>query len=390
MMNLEQSAPRMALTALGLMSAFTLAACGTKDKGTTDSAMARSATDTAGAASASGTAMNTDSAGAAPRQMAAPEGQMKSVLDQLASMGGKPIEKLTPQEARKQPTPAAAAMAVAAKANKDTTPTALVPGVTSADRTIPGPGGPLPVRIYTPAGNGPFPVVVYYHGGGWVIANKDVYDGGARSIAKSANAVVVSVDYRLAPEHKFPAQHEDALATYKWAAQNAASIKGDPQRLALAGESAGGNLAVATAIAARDAKLPMPKAVISVYPIAQPDTMTASYVENANAKPLNRAMMGWFAKHTVRTPADLQDPRINLVSANLAGLPPVTIINAQIDPLRDDGAMLERALKQANVSVERRVYEGVTHEFFGMGGVVDKAKDAEQYAGDRLKAALGS
>jgi acetyl esterase/lipase len=233
-------------------------------------------------------------------------------------------------------------------------------------------------------------VVVYYHGGGWVIADKNVYDGGARSLAKSANAVVVSVDYRLAPEHKFPAQHDDALATYRWATQNAASIKGDPQRLVLAGESAGGNLAVATAIAARDAKLPMPKAIISVYPIAQPDTMTASYVENANAKPLNRAMMGWFARHASRTPADLQDPRINLVKANLAGLPPVTIINAQIDPLRDDGAMLEQALKQANVPVERRVYDGVAHEFFGMGAVVDKAMEASQYAGERVKSALGS
>jgi acetyl esterase/lipase len=370
----------LTLAASGLAATLLLAACGTKGEGTGDSATARGAIDTTGAVAGA----------AAAAQMAAPEAQMKGVLDQLGSMGGKPIETLSPAEARRQPTPAAAATAVAAKAGKDTAPTALVPGVTSADRTIPGPGGPLPVRIYTPAGNGPFPVVVYYHGGGWVIADKNVYDGGARSLAKSANAVVVSVDYRLAPEHKFPAQHDDALATYRWATQNAASIKGDPQRLVLAGESAGGNLAVATAIAARDAKLPMPKAIISVYPIAQPDTMTASYVENANAKPLSRAMMGWFARHASRTPADLQDPRINLVKANLAGLPPVTIINAQIDPLRDDGAMLEQALKQANVPVERRVYDGVAHEFFGMGAVVDKAMEASQYAGERVKSALGS
>ena len=370
-----RSEMKIAAAALGV---GLLAACGKSDQAQADSAAAVGGDTTAMAPAA-----------ATSNGPAAPDAQMQAVLDQLASMGGKPIETLTPQEARQQPTPAAAAMQVAAKAGKDTTPTAMVPGVTSVDRTIPGPGGSLPVRIYTPEGAGPFPVIVYYHGGGWVIANKNVYDGGARSLAKAANAVVVSVDYRLAPEHKFPAQHDDALATYKWAAQNAASIKGDPNRLALAGESAGGNLAVATAVAARDAKLPMPKAVISVYPIAQPDTTTASYVENANAKPLNRAMMGWFAKHVTRTPADLQDPRINLVKANLAGLPPVTIVNAQIDPLRDDGAMLERALKAANVSVERKVYDGVTHEFFGMGGVVDKAKDAEQYAGDRLKAALG-
>ena len=131
-----------------------------------------------------------------------------------------------------------------------------------------------------------------------------------------------------------------------------------------------------------------PRAIIAVYPIAQPDTMTTSYVENANAKPLNRPMMGWFAKHATRTPSDMQDPRINLVKANLAGLPPVTIINAQIDPLRDDGAMLEQALKTANIEVERRVYDGVAHEFFGMAAVVDKAKDAQEYASNRLKSAL--
>jgi acetyl esterase/lipase len=365
-----------------------LAACGKQETPPGDSAAA-STGDTSGAAVAAAPSAAPGAASAAGRSAGA-DSQMQGVLDQLASMGGKPIETLTPAEARRQPTPAAAATLVAAKAGKDTTPTALVPGVTSADRTIPGPGGALPVRVYTPAGDGPFPVIVYYHGGGWVIADKNVYDGGARSLAKAANAVVVSVDYRLAPEHKFPAQHEDALATYRWAATNAASIKGDPKRLALAGESAGGNLAVATAVAARDARLPAPRAVLSVYPIAQPDTTTASYVEHANAKPLNRAMMGWFARQTTRTPADLQDPRIDLTKANLAGLPAVTIVNAQIDPLRDDGAMLEQALRKANVPVERRVYDGVAHEFFGMGAVVDKAKDAEEYAGGRLRAAFGS
>jgi acetyl esterase len=321
---------------------------------------------------------------------AAAEPEMQGVLDQLAALGGKPIETLTPQEARRQPTPTDAVKALLVQQGKDTTPTALVPGVTSVDRTIAGAAGSIPARIYTPEGAGPFPVVVYYHGGGWVIANKDVYDGGARGLAKSANAVVVSIDYRLAPEAKFPAQHDDALAAYKWALANAASIKGDPKRVALAGESAGGNLAVATTIAARDAKLQQPSAVLSVYPIAQPDTTTASYTTYAAAKPLNRPMMGWFAKHTTRTPADLQDPRINLVKANLAGLPPVTIVNAEIDPLRDDGAQLEQALKAADVPVERRLYDGVAHEFFGMAAVEGKAKDAQAYAGERLRAAFGS
>ncbi len=367
--------PRAVLVA-ALVSAVALAGCSGKTPARADSM------------SSAGTLADPNDMSSS-RGPAAANTEMQSVLDQLGSMGGKPMASLTPAEARKQPTPAAAVAMVMAKAGKDTMPMAVVPGITSVDRTIPGPAGAMPARIYTPSGPGPFAVVVYYHGGGWVIADKNVYDGGARSIAKESNAVVVSVDYRLAPEHKFPAQHDDALAAYAWVVKNASSINGDPNKIAIAGESAGGNLAVATAIAARDAKMPMPKAVIAVYPIAQPDTMTASYVENANAKPLNRAMMGWFARHVSRTPADLQDPRINLVKANLSGLPPVTIINAQIDPLREDGAMLEQALKAASGPVERRVYEGVTHEFFGMGAVVAKAMDATQYAGARLKAAFG-
>ena len=156
-----------------------------------------------------------------------------------------------------------------------------------------------------------------------------------------------------------------------------------------AGEK-GVNLAVATAIAARDGGLQAPKHVLAVYPIAQADTTTPSYNANANAKPLNRAMMGWFARHTTRSSADLLDPRISLVKANLQNLPPVTIVTAQIDPLLSDGEMLEAAIRQAGGQVERRHYNGVAHEFFGMGAVVKQAADAQEYAGGRLKASLGN
>lgn len=300
---------------------------------------------------------------------------MQQVLDALAALKGKPIETLAPGEARKQPTPTDAVMGILKKQGKDTAPTALVPpGVTSADRAIPGPAGPLPVRIYTPDGSGPFPVVVYFHGGGWVIADKNVYDGGARGIAKEAHAVVVSVDYRLAPEARFPAQHEDALATYKWVAQNAASIKGDPKRMA---------------IAARDRQLMMPLHVVAVYPITQAtDLSTPSYIDSAQAKPLNKPMMEWFAKHALGKPADKQDPRIDLVHANLKGLPPVTLINARIDPLRSDADMLKASLMKAGVKVTHKIYDGVTHEFFGMAAVVAKAKDAQKMAGMQLKQSL--
>ena len=314
------------------------------------------------------------------------DADMQAVLDAQAALGPKPIETLDAAEARRQPTPADAVMAVLKKQGRPIEPTALVPGVTSVDQTIPGPAGPLPVRIYTPEGSGPFPVIVYFHGGGWVLADKNVYDGGARGIAKQANAVVVSVDYRLAPEAKFPAQHDDALATYEWAAANAASIHGDPRRLAIAGESAGGNLAIATAIAARDRKLTPPLHVVSVYPIAQAsDLSTLSYQDSATAKPLNKAMMAWFADKTFARPEDKQDPRIDLVHADLKGLPPITLINARIDPLRSDADLLSAALTKAGVRVEHKVYDGVTHEFFGMAAVVAKAKQAQALAGQRLK-----
>ena len=317
------------------------------------------------------------------------DADMQAVLDQLGSMGGKPIETLTAEEARKQPTPADAVMALLKKKGKDTSPTALVPGVTSVDREIPGAAGNLPVRIYTPDGTGPFPVVVYFHGGGWVIADKEVYDGGARGLSKQAQAVVVSVDYRRAPEAKFPAAWDDSLAAYRWVAANAASIKGDPMRLALAGESAGGNLAIATAVAARDANLQQPTHILAVYPVGQTGNLdTKSYQDSATAKPLNKPMIGWFVDKLLGKPEDKMDPRLDLVNAKLAGLPPVTIVNAQIDPLREDGALLATALKKAGVKVERKVYAGVTHEFFGMAAVVKKAADAQQFGGRALRASF--
>lgn len=330
------------------------------------------------------TSVNTGTITAQPAvEMAAPDPQMKAVLDQLAALKGKPLPMLTAVEARKQPTPADAAKAVMKSLGKSTAPD---PAVVSVDQTIATAGGALPVRIYTPrSGPGPFPVVVYYHGGGWVIANKDVYDGGARALSKLANAVVVSADYRQGPEHKFPAAHDDAYATYEWATRNASSIKGDPKRIALAGESAGGGLAVATAVMARDRGIQMPTGLVSVYPIAGTDTTTESYNENADAKPLSRAGMSWFFANYLNGPSDRANPRVNLVAADLRGLPPTTIINAEIDPLRSDGEMLARKLQAAGVTVSQKTYSGVTHEFFGMGAVVDKGMEAARFAADALK-----
>ncbi|MEO6079137.1 MAG: alpha/beta hydrolase [Steroidobacteraceae bacterium] len=314
---------------------------------------------------------------------------MMELLDAHASLDPDAIEKVSPEIARRNPTIADAVNVVLARRGMSTHPTELFPGIASQDIEVDGADGPLPARVYVPSGPGPFPVIVYFHGGGWVLADKQVYDGGARGLAKAAGALVISVDYRLAPEHKFPAAWADACASYQWALANAFQYGGDSRRVALAGESAGGNLAIATAIGARDAGLELPAHVLAVYPVTQTSRETESYLENAIALPLNRAMMKWFFEHTTRTEEDLKDPRLQLINADLAGLPPVSLITARIDPLRSDGARMEDALAQAGVAVERRDYEGVTHEFFGAAAVLAKAREAQAWAGRRLHAAFG-
>jgi len=312
---------------------------------------------------------------------------MQMVLDQLPLLGAKPIETLTPVKARIQPSAADAAKAAMRKKGMSTAPD---PAVTTQD--LPYGSDPMQyARIYKPASatGAPMPIIVYYHGGGWVIADVNTYDAAPRLLSKQLNALVVSVEYRHAPEFKFPAQHDDAFAAYRWVLQNGQSWGGDTSKLALAGESAGGNLAVATAIYARDNNLTKPVHVLSVYPIANSSMTLPSRTDSANAKPLNTAMLKWFGYYYTNTMADMQDPRLNLVGANLRGLPPTTIVNAQIDPLRSDGETLAAAMKAAGDKVEQRTFPGVTHEFFGMGTVVRGAYDANAYAIARLKAAFG-
>ena len=313
-----------------------------------------------------------------------PSSDMQAVLDQLKALGDKPVEQLTPAQARAQPTQVDAVKAVLTKQGKPTTPPA---DVTTRDVTYPAAAGSQPARIYTPAGPASTarPLIVYYHGGGWVIADIDTYDGGARGIARQTGAVVVSCEYRHAPEAKFPAAHDDAVACYKWATANAAKF-GASGKVAIAGESAGGNLAIDTGIAARDRGLVKPAALLLVYPIAGRDMTTASYTDSANAAPLSKAGMMWFVKYVFASPAQGKDPRIDVYkSANLKGLPPTVIVNAAADPLRSDGELLAAALTKAGVPTVRKVYPGTTHEFFGMDAAVKSAKDAQVFAGGELK-----
>ncbi|MET3113582.1 acetyl esterase [Pedobacter sp. CG_S7] len=311
--------------------------------------------------------------------------EMLAVIEKLESYKDQPIPELTAVEARKNHTPTDAVKDLMAEHNM----VAPKMKVDTMGKEIPVSGGTIHARIYTPqGGNGPYPVIVYYHGGGFVIANVDVYDASAKALADQVGAVVVSVAYRLAPEHKFPTAHNDAYAAYDWVVKNAASIMGDPKLIAVAGESAGGNLAVSTAIMARDNKIMMPTAILAVYPVAGANMMTESYVKNAGAIPLNKAMMEWFVKNYLNNMDEAKDPRINLVAANLKGLSPTTIITAEFDPLQSEGMLLATKLKAAGSSVDSKNYDGVTHEFFGMGAVVPEARDAMGYAVKQLKKAF--
>ena len=312
----------------------------------------------------------------------------QAVLDALVkTLKVRPYHTLSPAEARLQPTFADGVNAVLRAQGRPTTPP---PGTTERNIAVRGAAGNLNALVITPtSAPGPLPVILYFHGGGWVLADSKVYAGGARGLARNAQAIVVSVDYRRAPDAPFPAQHDDALASYRWLLANAGSIGGDPARITFAGESAGGNLAVATAIGARDAGLALPRHILSVYPIAGSDLNTPSYQDSSNALPLNRAIMAWFFRYVPRSAADLMDPRINLVGANLAGLPPVTIVAAQIDPLRSEGELLAQRLQSAGVAVTRREYAGATHEFFGGDAVIADAREAQAWAGEQLRGALG-
>jgi acetyl esterase/lipase len=312
--------------------------------------------------------------------------EMQAVIEALDSLSGgptaKPMAQMTPQEARKAPSAADAAMATMKKFHIPTPPATAD---TMSREVAPG----VKARIYTPkSGTAPFPVIVYYHGGGWVIANLDTYDASVRSLSEQTGAVVVSVAYRQAPEFKFPTAHNDSFAAYQWVVKNAASIKGDPNKIAVAGESAGGNLACAVSMMARDKKVTLPKYQLIVYPIAGYDLNTPSYQANTQTKPLNKDLMAWFFKYYLRTPADGKSPMIDLVHANLKGLPAVTIITAQYDPLMSEGKMLADNLQKAGVAVKYKNYEGVTHEFFGMAAVVPEAKEAQAFAVEGLKGAL--
>ena len=263
--------------------------------------------------------------------------------------------------------------------------------IATEDRTIPGPAGEIPVRVYTPAGEGPKPVIVYFHGGGWVVGDLDTVDKPVRSIANRTGAVVVSVDYRLAPEQVYPAAFDDSYAATVWVAEHAAELDGDPARVAVAGDSAGGTLAAAVALAARDRHGPRLFAQLLIYPVTNFDFTTASYEENGEGYLLTRGTMQWFWAHYLGAQDLGKDPYACPARADdLVGLPPAFVATAEFDPLRDEGEAYAAKLGAAGVAVTAKRYDGMLHGFtWTLGATPSGAAMIDDLAA-ALRSALGS
>ena len=246
------------------------------------------------------------------------------------------------------------------------------------EQIVAGPGGALRLRLYRPLGNGPFPLLVFFHGSGFVLCSLDTHDGICRNLCAGAGCVIVSVDYRLAPEHKFPAGLDDCVFAVRWSAQHAAELDADAQRMAIAGDSAGGNLAAAAAIELRDEGGPALRGQLLIYPVTDYHTPgTPSYSENADGYGLTRDTMVWFWDHYLADPADAANPLASpLRAASLANLPPALVVTAEFDPLRDEGEAFAEQLRAAGVPAATSRWDGMNHGFFFWVGVVDRAADA--------------
>jgi acetyl esterase len=256
--------------------------------------------------------------------------------------------------------------------------------------TIPGPAGAMPVRIYTPPGAGPFPVFVNFHGGGWVIGDLDTADAVCRGICRDAGCVVVSVDYRLAPEHPFPAAVEDAYAATSWAAGNMTALQGNG-RLAVGGESSGGNLAAVVCQQARDAGGPDIAFQLLAYPVVDCQFDRASYHENGTGYLLELDTMRWFWDHYCPGAEARQAPAASpLRAANLGNLPPALVVTAEFDPLRDEGEAYAAALKAAGGTVTAIRYDGLVHDFFATAELFESSRSGFREACRALQQALAA
>ncbi|PYM96086.1 MAG: acetyl hydrolase [Candidatus Rokuibacteriota bacterium] len=255
-----------------------------------------------------------------------------------------------------------------------------------------GPAGPIPLRVYRPAGVAAgvaLPGLVYFHGGGWVIGDLDTHDVLCRQFTAEAGITVVNVDYRLAPEHKFPAAADDAWAATRWTVAHASELGVDAGRLAVGGDSAGGNLAAVVALQARDASAPAIKLQVLVYPVTDVAAESRSYRDFAEGYMLTRESMRWFTAHYLAASGQATDWRVSpLRASSHAGLPPTLVVTAGFDPLRDEGAAYAAKLQQAGVRVDYVCYGGMVHGFVGMGKLLDTGNRAVSHIAATLRQTL--
>lgn len=305
--------------------------------------------------------------------------QAAVLLELMQAAGMKGFDELSVEEAR--------AAGMAGIVGGDPEPVARV-----EDRLLPGPAGDIPVRVYAPSTGGELPVVVYYHGGGWVICNLDTHDGVCRRLANLTGCVVVSVDYRLAPEHRFPAAIDDAYAALAWVAEHAGEIGGDASRLAVAGDSAGGNLAAAACLVARDRGGPPLAMQLLVYPVTDHDFETPSMLDAGEGYLLTTGAMRWFWAHYLGDDESAADNpyAAPMRATDLSGLPPALVITAEYDPLRHEGEAYAARLADSGVPVTCTRYDGMMHGFFQQPEMLDKAAEAQEQAAAALREALAS
>ncbi len=292
--------------------------------------------------------------------------QAKWVLDIAEEKGMPPLDELTPAESK------------AAYEERALTLTFKDVDIgKTVDVDIPGPLGDIPIRIYHPVGmTAPLPVLVYYHGGGWVIGSRNTHDSLCRLIANSGPFVVVSVDYRMGPEAPFPAAVQDSVAAFNWTVDNIAKYNGDPNKIAVGGDSAGGNLSAVVSLMAREAKTYLPKFQWLIYPATQMEMTTPSHEKFSEGYFLTRSLMEYFQRQYLQREEDKKDWRASPILAdNLAGLPPALIQTAGFDPLQDEAIAYANRMNEEGSEARHTHYEGMLHGFITLGGVIDKATD---------------
>jgi acetyl esterase len=306
--------------------------------------------------------------------------QVRFLLDQLEQLGGPHLWEMTPEQARV----AFEQLQLLGPARPESQGAEYI--------TIPGPDTSLPARVYRPEGGvAPLPVMVFFHGGGWVIGDIETHDPLCGALAAASGSMIVSVGYRLAPEHKFPAAVDDSFAAVSWVAANASALGADPERLGVGGASAGGNLSAVVCLLARDRGGPEIAYQLLLYPGVDMDGKFPSVQENGEGYFLTHEDMVWFRNHYLREAADMLNPMASpLRATDHSRLPPAVIVTAEFDPLRDEGEAYAEALRKAGVRVRLRRYDGMIHGFLSMADVIGRAQGAIDEVGADVRELIGS